>query len=88
LLEKYNTSLKVLLNSGISLPTFYGDIVYKLRRISGLIDFPYRFNALISKYVKKGYDPLILRRTAYLVVDPFTVDNHASLFSCTMTRQN
>jgi hypothetical protein len=80
LLIKYNTTLKSLLNLGISKPVFYGDIVYKLRRIRGLVDFSNHFISLIRKFLKKGYDPLILRRTAGLVVDPFTVDSHAFLF--------
>ena len=88
LLEKYHTSLKVLLKEGISQPSFYGDVVYKLRRISGLVDFSNRFTKLIGKYVGKGYDPLILQCTACLVIDPFTVNNHASLFGGTTTRQN
>lgn len=88
LLDKYNTNLKLLLNTGISKPAFYGDIVYKLRKISGVVDFSSRFAALVSKYIKRGYDPLILRRTASLVVDPFTVDSHASLFVCTVIRPN
>ena len=60
---------------------FYGDFIYNIRKIKGLVDFPTRFTSLISKYIRRGYDPLVLRRTACLVIDPFTVDNHASLFS-------
>ena len=86
LIEKYNTSLKSLLNTGISQPQFYGDVVYKLRKINGSVDFSIHLQNLVKRYVKRGYDPLVLRRTACLVVDPFTVNNHASLFSCTVIR--
>ena len=35
LLEKYSVSLKILLQQGISEPEFYGDLVYRLRKIVG-----------------------------------------------------
>ena len=35
LVEKYSVSLKTLLQLGISEPEFYGDLVYRLRKIVG-----------------------------------------------------
>ena len=35
LLEKYSDSLKTLLQQGISEPEFYGDLVYRFRKIVG-----------------------------------------------------
>ena len=35
LLEKYSVSLKTLLQQGISEPEFYGDLVYRFRKIVG-----------------------------------------------------
>ena len=35
LVEKYNTNLKTLLQQGITHPEFYGDVVYRLRRLIG-----------------------------------------------------
>ena len=35
LVEKYNVSLKTLLQQGISEPEFYGDLVYRFRKIVG-----------------------------------------------------
>jgi hypothetical protein len=86
LLEKYKSGLKTLLRLGISHPEFYGDVIYKLRKIIGNDTFSNRFCILIKKYIGRGYDPLILQRTACLVVDPSTVNIHASLFSCTLIR--
>ena len=35
LVSKYNTGLRSLLQQGLSEPEFYGDLVYKLRKIVG-----------------------------------------------------
>ena len=35
LVEKYNVSLRKLLQQGISEPEFYGDLVYRIRNIVG-----------------------------------------------------
>ena len=39
LLEKYSVSLKTLLQQGISEPEFYGDLVYRFRKIVGKSNF-------------------------------------------------
>ena len=41
-MSKYNVGLKTLLLQGLSEPEFYGDLVYKFRKI-GKNDFPYLF---------------------------------------------
>ena len=38
--SKYNVGFKKLLLQGLSEPEFYGDLVYKLRKIIGKNDFP------------------------------------------------
>ena len=85
LISKYDCNLKALLRQGISHPEFYGDVIYKLRKINGHSHFFTLFNKSIRKFIKKGYDPIILQRTACLVVNPFTVGNHAFLFAYTPT---
>ena len=85
LISKYRCNLKTLLRQGISHPEFYGDVIYKLRKITGHANFHSLFNKRIKYFIKKGYDPKILQRTACLVVNPFTVGHHASLFDCAMT---
>ena len=39
LVEKYSVSLKTLLQQGISEPDFYGDLVYRFRKIVGKSNF-------------------------------------------------
>ena len=85
LISKYKSNLKTLLRQGISHPEFYGDVIYKLRKITGHTHFHSLFIKRIKKFIKKGYDPTILQRTACLVVNPFTVGHHASLFACATT---
>ena len=50
LLEKYSVSLKTLLQQGISEPEFYGDLVYRFRKIVGKSNFSEQFRKLINRY--------------------------------------
>ena len=60
LLEKYSVSLKTLLQQGISEPEFYGDLVYRFRKIVGKSNFSEQFRKLISRYKRIGYISWIL----------------------------
>ena len=51
LLEKYSVSLKTLLQEGISEPEFYGDLVYRFRKIVGKSNFSERFRTIIKELV-------------------------------------
>ena len=62
---------------------FYGDLVYKLKKIVGSNNFSAQFIKIIYHYKKIGYNNIILQQTAYLVVNPITVGNFAFLFNCT-----
>ena len=83
LLEKYSVSLKTLLQQGISEPEFYGDLVYRFRKIVGKSNFSEQFRKLINRYKRIGYSLDIMRQTACLVVNLIIVDGYASLFNCT-----
>ena len=83
LLEKYSVSLKTLLQQGISEPEFYGDLVYRFRKIVGKSNFSEQFRKLINRYKRIGYSLDIMRQTACLVVNQIIVDGYASLFNCT-----
>ena len=48
LLEKYSVSLKTLLQQGISEPEFYGDLVYRFRKIVGKSNFSEQFRKLLT----------------------------------------
>ena len=52
LVSKCNVVLKTLLQQGLSEPEFYGDLVYKFRKIIGKYDCPYHFKKIIVRYKK------------------------------------
>ena len=51
LIVKYNIGLKTLLQQGISEPIFYGDLVYKLKRIVGKPNFSDQFKKIVKRYI-------------------------------------
>ena len=53
LIVKYNVGLKTLLQQGISKPIFYGDLVYKFKRIVGKYNFSDQFKDCKTLY--KGW---------------------------------
>ena len=75
IVSKYNVGLKTLLLQGLSEPEFYGDLVYKFRKIIGKNDFPYHFKKIIVRYKKIGYNINVMRQTACLVVNPIKVNS-------------
>ena len=83
LVSKFNNGLKTLLHQGLSEPEFYGDLVYKFKKIVGRVDFSDQFRKIIVRYKRIGYNINIMRQSACLVFNPITVNNFASLFNCT-----
>ena len=99
LISKFNVGLKKLLHQGLSEPEFYGDLVYKFKKIVGRADFSDQFRKNIVRYKRIGYNINIkskkisndqeliqydiMRHSACLVFNPITVNNFASLFNCT-----
>ena len=66
----------------LSEPEFYGDLVYRIRKIMGKsIFFSEQFRKLINLYKRIGYNPYVMRQTAYLVINPTSVDSYALLFN-------
>ena len=51
-MSKYNVGLKTLLLQGLSELEFYGDLVYKFRKLIGKNNFPYHFKKMIVRYKK------------------------------------
>ena len=72
-----------LLQQSISEPEFYGDFVYRIKTIVGKSIFSEQFRKLINRYKRIGYNPYVMRQTAYLVSNPTSFDSYASLFNCT-----
>ena len=83
LVSKFNVGLKTLLYQGLSEPEFYGDLVYKFKKIIGRADFFDQFKKIIVRYRRIGYNINIMRQSACLVFYTITVNNFASLFNCT-----
>ena len=73
MISKFQTWLKSLLRQGLSQPEFYGDLVYKLKKIVGSYNFSAQFIKIISHYKKIGCNNNVLQQTACLVVNPITV---------------
>ena len=71
------------MHQGLSEPEFYGDLVYKFKKIVGRADFSDQFRKIIVRYKRIGYNINIMRQSACLVFNPITVNNFASLFNFT-----
>ena len=46
LISKFNVELKSRLHQGLSEPDFYGDLVYKFKKIRGMTDFSDQFKKI------------------------------------------
>ena len=82
LVKKYNVGLKTLLQQGISELEFYGDLVYRFRKIVGKSNFSERFRKLINRYKRIGYSLDIMRQTACIVINPIIVVVFCVCFFC------
>ena len=87
LIVKYNIGLKTLLQQGIPEPIFYGDLVYKFKRIVGKLNFSDQFKKIVKRHIRVGYNLDIMRQSACLVLNPFTVYSYGFLFNCTTVGQ-
>ena len=63
-------------------PEFYGDLVYKFKKIRGMTDFSDQFRKIIMRYKRIGYNLNVMRQSACSVINPITVDGYAALFKC------
>ena len=79
--------VKILLQKGISEPIFYGDLVYKFKRIVGKPNFSDQFKKIVKRYIKVGYNLDVMRQSACLVLNPITVNSYGFLFNWTTVGQ-
>ena len=79
--------LKTLLQQGISEPIFYGDLVYKFKRIVGKLNFNGLFKNIIKCYIKVGYSFDAIRQSACLILNPITLYSNGFFFNCTTVGQ-
>ena len=68
LIEKYHVSLKKLMQQGISDPEFYGDFVYKCKKIIRNSKFSDLFKRIVNRFKRAGYTLDIIWQTACLVL--------------------
>ena len=55
LIEKYHVSLKKLMQQGICNPEFYGDLVYKFKKIIGNPNFSNLLKRIVNRFKRAGY---------------------------------
>ena len=80
LISKFNVGLKTLLREGRSEPEFYGDLVYRFKKLKGKNDFSFQFRKIITRYRRLGYNLNVMRQSACLVFNPIMVDNYTAFF--------
>ena len=83
MISKFQVGLKSLLRQGLSEPDFYGDLLYKLKKIVGSGNFSAQSIKIISHYKEIGYNINVLQQTACLVVNPIMGGNFAFHFNST-----
>ena len=85
--SKYHVTLKKLMQKGICNPEFYGDLVYKFKKIIGNPNFSNLLKRIVNRFKRAGYSLDIIRQTACLVFNPIMVEGYAALFCCTAVVQ-
>ena len=73
LLSKFgDISFQEYLSKGISHPVFYGDLVYKQRRVNDILNFISSGSKIVKHLRRRQYDPVIIERTLGLVLGSST----------------
>ena len=72
---------------GISHPVFYGDLVYKLRRVKDTPNFISSGSKIVKRLRRRQYDQLIIETTIGLVLGPCTALCRLFLKHCTLTNK-
>ena len=75
------------MQQGICNPEFYGDLVYKFKKIIGNPNFLDLFKRIVNRFKRAGYILDIMRQTACLVFYPIMVEGYPALFSYTAVVQ-
>ena len=76
------------MQQGICNPEFYGDLVYKFKKIIGNPNFSNLFKSFfVNRFERAGYTLDIMQQTACLVFNQIMVEGYAALFSCTAVVQ-
>ena len=75
------------MQQGICNPEFYGDLVYKFKKIIGKPNFFNLLKRIVNRFRRAGYSLDIMRQTACLDFSPVMVESYAALISCTAVVQ-
>ena len=81
-MSKFQVGHESHLCQRLSETEFYGNLMYKLKKIVGSSNFSAQFIKIISHYKKIGYNINVLQQTQCLLVNPITVGNLSFLFKC------
>ena len=88
LLSKFgDISFQEYVFKGISHPVFYGDLVYKLRRVKDTPNFISSGSKIVKRLRRRQCDPLIIETTIGLVLGPCTDLCRLFLKHCTLTNK-
>ena len=88
LLSKFgDISFQEYLSKGISHPVFYGDLVYKLRRVKDTLNFISSGSKIVKRLRRRQYDPVTIERTIGLVLCPSTALYEPFLKHCTLSNK-
>ena len=71
------------MQQGICNPEFYGDSVYKFKKIIGNANFSNLLKRIVNRFKRVGYSLYIMQQTACLAFNPNMVEGYVALFSCT-----
>ena len=74
-------------SQGITHPVFYGDLVYKLRRVKGEANFISSGSKILKRLRRRQYAQAIIERTIGFVLVPFTALYRSFLERCTLTNK-
>ena len=64
MISKFNVGLKSLLHHNLLKPEFYGDLVYKFKKIMDRTDSSYQFRKIIIRRKRIGYDLNAMQKSA------------------------
>ena len=81
------SKLKILLQQGISELIFYGDLVYKFKRVVGKPNFSDKLKNIIKRSIKVGYTLDAMQQSVWLVLNGIMVYSCGFLFNCTTVGQ-
>ena len=80
-------SFQEYISKGITHPVFYGDLVYKLRRVKSESNFISSGSKIVKRIRRRQYDPEIIERTIGFVLGPFTALYRSFLKHCTLSNK-